>query len=225
MINTQKKGDINHTLEKRSSIATNKVLKNTYMLLAMTLAFSALVAAAVVTLNLPSPGFIITLVGVYGLMYLTEKNRNNSMGILFVFMFTGFLGYTVGPLINRYLGAGMGDIVVMAFAGTAFTFFALSAYVLTTKKDMSFLNGMMMAGFVVLLIAMVGNFFLQIPALSLAISAMFILFSSAAILMQTSSIIHGGETSYISATVTIFLSLYNIFVSLLQILGIMGSDD
>ncbi|CAM2808700.1 Bax inhibitor-1/YccA family protein [Moritella viscosa] len=213
------------TQSQASVLATNKVLKNTYMLLAMTLAFSALVAAAVVTLNLPSPGFIITLVGVYGLMYLTEKNRNNSMGILFVFMFTGFLGYTVGPLINRYLGAGMGDIVVMAFAGTAFTFFALSAYVLTTKKDMSFLNGMMMAGFVVLLIAMVGNFFLQIPALSLAISAMFILFSSAAILMQTSSIIHGGETSYISATVTIFLSLYNIFVSLLQILGIMGSDD
>ncbi|SQD80571.1 Bax inhibitor-1/YccA family protein [Moritella yayanosii] len=213
------------TQSQTSVLATNKVLKNTYMLLAMTLAFSALVAGAVVTLNLPSPGFIITLVGVYGLMYLTEKNRNNSMGILFVFLFTGFLGYTIGPLINRYLGAGMGDIVVMAFAGTAFTFFALSAYVLTTKKDMSFLNGMMMAGFVVLIVAMIGNIFLQIPALSLAISAMFILFSSAAILMQTSSIIHGGETSYISATVTIFLSLYNIFVSLLQILGIMSSDD
>ena len=213
------------TQSQASVLATNKVLKNTYMLLAMTLAFSALVAGAVVTLNLPSPGFIITLVGVYGLMYLTEKNRNNSMGILFVFLFTGFLGYTVGPLINRYIGAGMGDIVVMAFAGTAFTFFALSAYVLTTKKDMSFLNGMMMAGVVVLIVAMIGNIFLQIPALSLAISAMFILFSSAVILMQTSSIIHGGETSYISATVTIFLSLYNIFVSLLQILGIMSSDD
>ena len=213
------------TQSQASVLATNKVLKNTYMLLAMTLAFSALVAGAVVTLNLPSPGFIITLVGVYGLMYLTEKNRNNTMGILFVFLFTGFLGYTVSPLINRYIGAGMGDIVVMAFAGTAFTFFALSAYVLTTKKDMSFLNGMMMAGVVVLIVAMIGNIFLQIPALSLAISAMFILFSSAVILMQTSSIIHGGETSYISATVTIFLSLYNIFVSLLQILGIMSSDD
>lgn len=213
------------TQSQASVLATNKVLRNTYMLLAMTLAFSAIIAAAVVTLNLPAPGFIITLVGVYGLMYLTEKNRNNSMGILFVFLFTGFLGYTVGPLINRYIGAGMGDIVVMAFAGTAFTFFALSAYVLTTKKDMSFLNGMMMAGFVVLVVAMIGNIFLQIPALSLAISAMFILFSSAAILMQTSSIIHGGETSYISATVTIFLSLYNIFVSLLQILGVMNSDD
>jgi modulator of FtsH protease len=214
-----------HTLEKSSALATNKVLRNTYMLLAMTLAFSSLVAAAVVTLNLPAPGIIITLVGVYGLMYLTEKNRNNSMGILFVFLFTGFLGYTVGPLISMYLGAGMGDVVVLALAGTAFTFFGLSAYVLTTKKDMSFLNGMMMAGFVVLIVAMIGNIFLQIPALSLAISAMFILFSSGAILMQTSAIIHGGETSYISATVTIFVSLYNIFVSLLQILGIMGSDD
>ena len=213
------------TQSQASVLATNKVLRNTYMLLAMTLAFSALVAAAVVTLNLPSPGIIITLIGVYGLMFLTEKNRNNSMGILFVFLFTGFLGYTVGPLINMYIGAGMGDVVVLAFAGTAFTFFGLSAYVLTTKKDMSFLSGMMMAGFVVLIVAMIGNIFLQIPALSLAISAMFILFSSGAILMQTSSIIHGGETSYISATVTIFVSLYNIFVSLLQILGIMSSDD
>ncbi|MDX2321401.1 MAG: Bax inhibitor-1/YccA family protein [Moritella sp.] len=213
------------TQSQASALATNKVLRNTYMLLAMTLAFSAIIAAAVVTLNLPSPGFIITLVGVYGLMYLTEKNRNNSMGILFVFLFTGFLGYTVGPLINMYIGAGMGDIVVLAFAGTAFTFFGLSAYVLTTKKDMSFLSGMMTAGFVVLIVAMIGNIFLQIPALSLAISAMFILFSSGAILMQTSAIIKGGETSYISATVTIFVSLYNIFVSLLQILGIMGGDD
>ena len=214
-----------HTLEKSSALATNKVLRNTYMLLAMTLAFSSLVAGAVVALNLPAPGIIITLVGVYGLMYLTEKNRNNSMGILFVFLFTGFLGYTVGPLISMYLGAGMGDVVVLALAGTAFTFFGLSAYVLTTKKDMSFISGMMMAGFVVLIVAMIGNIFLQIPALSLAISAMFILFSSGAILMQTSAIIHGGETSYISATVTIFVSLYNIFVSLLQILGIMGGDD
>lgn len=213
------------TQSQASVLETNKVLRNTYMLLAMTLAFSSLVAGAVVALNLPSPGIIITLVGVYGLMFLTEKNRNNSMGILFVFLFTGFLGYTVGPLINMYLGAGMGDVVVLALAGTAFTFFGLSAYVLTTKKDMSFLSGMMMAGFVVLIVAMIGNIFLQIPALSLAISAMFILFSSGAILMQTSAIIHGGETSYISATVTIFVSLYNIFVSLLQILGIMGGDD
>ena len=213
------------TSSQASILATNKVLRSTYMLLAMTLTFSALVAAAVVALNLPSPGIILTLVGVYGLMFLTEKNRNNTMGILFVFLFTGFLGYTVGPLINMYLGAGMGDVVVLAFAGTAFTFFGLSAYVLTTKKDMSFLSGMMMAGFVVLLVAVIGNLFLQIPALSLAISAMFILFSSAAILMQTSAIIHGGETNYISATVTIFVSLYNIFISLLQILGVMNSDD
>ncbi len=208
-----------------SVLETNKVLKNTYMLLAMTLAFSAVVAGAVVALNLPSPGIILTLVGVYGLMFLTEKNRNNSMGLVFVFLFTGFLGYTVGPLINMYLGAGAGDVVALALGGTALTFFGLSAYVLTTKKDMSFLGGMMMAGFVVLLVAMIGNIFLQIPGLSLAISAMFILFSSGAILMQTSAIIHGGETNYISATVTLFVSLYNIFVSLLQLLGVMGGDD
>ncbi|GAL08655.1 putative TEGT family carrier [Photobacterium aphoticum] len=124
-----------------------------------------------------------------------------------------------------YVGAGMGDAIVLAFGGTALTFMACSAYALTTKRDLSFLNGMLMAGFIAIIVAVIANIFLQMPALSLAISGMFIMFSSAAILLTTQSIVRGGETNYISATVTLYVSIYNLFLSLLQILGIMGSDD
>ena len=209
---------------RSSELATNKVLRNTYSLLAMTLAFSAIVAMLTAQMHLPRPGLILTLVGVYGLMFLTEKNKNSSLGLLFVFLFTGFLGYTIGPIIGMYIEGGAGELVSMALGGTALTFFALSAYVLTTKKDMSFLGGMMTAGFVVLLVGVVANLFLNIPVLSLGISALFILFSSGAILMQTSAIINGGERNYISATVTLFVSLYNIFLSLLNLLTAFGRD-
>lgn len=211
-----------HTQE--SALQTNKVLRNTYFLLSMTLLWSALVAAVSMALNLPRPGIIIMLVGFYGLLYLTEKNRNNSMGLLFTFLFTGFLGYTIGPILNMYIGAGMGDVILTALGGTALSFMAASAYALTTKRDLSFLNGVLMAGFVVLLIGMVANIFLQMPLLHLAMSGMFILFSTGAILLTTQSIIRGGETSYISATITLYVSIYNIFISLLSILGIMRDD-
>ncbi|USD39246.1 MULTISPECIES: Bax inhibitor-1/YccA family protein [Ferrimonas] len=207
----------------RSSVEINKVLRNTYMLLAMTLAFSAAVAGVTMALNLPYPGMIITLVGFYGLLFLVSRTANSAMGLVSVFALTGFMGYTLGPILNMYLGAGMGDVVLMALGGTALTFFGLSAYVLVTGKDMSFLGGMMMAGFWVIIAAFIANIFLAIPALSMALSCLFILFSSGAILMQTSAIIHGGETNYINATVTLFVSLYNIFLSLLSLLGM--SDD
>jgi len=212
-----------YSVSRESVLATNKVLRNTYLLLSMTLAFSALVAGVTAALALPPPGLLLFFVGTYGLMFLTMKTQNSPMGLVSVFAFTGFMGYTLGPIIGMFLGAGAADTIMLALGGTALTFFALSAYVLTTKKDMSFLGGMMMAGFVVLLVAVIANLFLQIPALSLAISALFILFSSGAILMQTSAIIHGGETNYISATVGLYVSLYNIFLSLLSILGL--SDD
>jgi len=214
-----------NTASQSSAIEINKVLKNTYMLLAMTLAFSAVIAGITASLNLPSPGFIVALVGIYGLMFLVHKTANSSMGIVSVFAFTGFLGYITGPLISMYVGAGAGDLVVVALGGTGLIFFALSAYVLTTKKDMSFLNGMLFAGFWVLIIAMVANIFLALPALGLVISSLFILFSSAIILKQTSDIIRGGETNYILATLTLFVSLYNIFTSLLHLLGAFGGDD
>ncbi|MDN4503246.1 Bax inhibitor-1/YccA family protein [Alteromonadaceae bacterium BrNp21-10] len=208
-----------------SVLQTNKVLRSTYMLLAMTLAFSAAVAGFSMMLNLPHPGFLLTIVGFYGLLFLVHKTANSGAGVLSVFAFTGFLGYTLGPILNMVIGAGGGEMVTTALGGTALIFFALSAYVLTTKKDMSFLNGMLFAGFWVILIGMVANIFLNIPALSLGMSALFILFSSGVILLQTSNIIKGGERNYILATVTLYVSIYNIFLSLLHLLMAFGGSD
>ncbi|EAO6435895.1 FtsH protease modulator YccA [Salmonella enterica] len=217
---------ITSSRDRSSLLSTHKVLRNTYFLLSLTLAFSAITATASTVLMLPSPGLILTLVGMYGLMFLTYKTANKPVGILSAFAFTGFLGYILilGPILNAYLSAGMGDVIGLALGGTALVFFCCSAYVLTTRKDMSFLGGMLMAGIVVVLIGMVANIFLQLPALHLAISAVFILISSGAILYETSNIIHGGETNYIRATVSLYVSLYNIFVSLLSILGFASRD-
>ncbi|KAE9535381.1 Bax inhibitor-1 family protein [Ursidibacter arcticus] len=208
-----------------SLISTHKVLRNTYFLLALTLAFSSVVAVAAMVLNLPRLPWWGMLVGFYGLLFLTHATANSAAGIASVFALTGFLGYSLGPILNAYLSNGLGDVVALAFGATALVFFACSAYVLTTKKDMSFLSGMMIALFVVLLVGVVANIFLAIPALNLAISALFIVFSSGAILLATSNIIHGGETNYIRATVDLYVSLYNLFVSFLNIFGVLGNDD
>ncbi|EKE78000.1 Bax inhibitor-1/YccA family protein [Gallaecimonas xiamenensis] len=213
-----------HTQTAPGVVSTNKVLRNTYWLLGMTLAFSALVAYVAMSLKLPPPGILITLVGFYGLLFLTHKTANSGAGILSVFALTGFMGYTLGPIISLYLGAGLGDVVALALAGTATVFFALSAYVLISGKDMSFLGGMLQAGFWVLLLMIVASFFVKAQAFHLVLSGLFIMFSSAVILYQTSDIIQGGERNYIRATVTLFVSIYNIFVSLLNILGIMNDD-
>lgn len=207
-----------------SLLSTHKVLRNTYFLLSLTLGFSAVTATASMALNLPAPGLLLMLVGFYGLMFLTHKLANSPAGILAAFALTGFMGYTLGPLLSMLISAGSGDIIMLALGGTALVFFCCSAYVLTTRKDMSFLSGMLMAGFVVLVVAVIANLFLQIPVLHLAISALFILFSAGAILWETSNIIHGGETNYIRATVSLYVSIYNVFVSLLSILGIMRND-
>lgn len=212
------------TTRSSSLITTHKVLRNTYFLLGLTLAFSAVTATLSTVFALPAPGFILMLAGFYGLMFLTYRLADSPAGILAAFAFTGFLGYCLGPMLNSLLSAGMGDVIGLALGGTALVFFSCSAYVLTTRKDMSFLGGMMMAGFVVLLVAVVANLFLNIPALHMAISVMFILFSSGAILWETSNIIQGGETNYIRATVSLYVSIYNIFVSLLSILGMSRSN-
>lgn len=214
-----------HTVRHDTAVEANKVLRNTYTLLAMSLAFSAIMAGISSTLNLPHPGLILMLVGFYGLLFGIHKTANSGMGILFVFALTGFMGYTIGPILNMVVATGGSDIVMLAMGGTALIFFALSGYVLTTKKDMSFLGGMMVAGFVVLLVAVVANLFLNIPALGLAISALFILFSAGAILLQTSQIINGGERNYILATTTLFVSIYNIFISLLNLLMAFSGRD
>ena len=199
------------------------VLKNTYMLLGATIAFSALVAFF--SMDMPRPGFLIILAGFYGLLFLNDKLQNSVWGIASTFALTGFMGYTLGPIIGMFAGAGAMDIVANALGMTAIVFFGLSGYVLVTKKDFSFLSGFLTAGFFVLLGAMILGFFLQSAALSLAISAGFAVFSSAAILWQTSEIIKGGERNYILATVSLYVSIYNLFISLLAILSALSGND
>lgn len=205
----------------RSSISAEsyKVLKNTYALLSMTLAFSAFTAWLSYSQNWGHPGIIITLVGFYGLLFAIHKTKDSGMGLIFTFALTGFMGYTVGPIISSYVSAGLGSTVVMAFGLTASIFVGLSAMTVVTKKDFSFLSSFIMAGVIVLLVAMVANLFLQIEAFGLAISAGFALFSSVMIAYETSNIIHGGERNYVLATVTLFVSIYNLFLSLLNLLG------
>jgi len=217
-----------HTTMPHSGVneaEVSKLFRNTYTLLAMTLAFSALVAFVSMSLNLPYPGIIVTLVGFYGLLFLTTKLRNSGWGLVSTFAFTGFLGYTLGPILNAYLNMpNGGSVVTLALGMTALVFFSLSAYAIISRKDFSFLSGFIMAGFVVLLVAVVASFFVQISGLQLAISAGFVLFSSAVILYQTSSIIHGGEDNYIMATITLFVSIYNLFLSLLSLIGAFNDD-
>ncbi|MBL8425643.1 MAG: Bax inhibitor-1/YccA family protein [Candidatus Accumulibacter phosphatis] len=209
-----------------SILATNKVIRNTYMLLSMTLLFAAVTAAASVALKLPHPGLIITLLGFFGLLFAVHKFKDSGWGILSIFALTGFMGYTLGPIVSRYLGLpNGGEIVMQAMGGTAAIFIGLSAYALTTKKDFSFMGGFLMVGILLAFLAGLAAIFFEIPALSLTVSAAFVLLMSALILYETSNIIHGGETNYLLATVTLFVSIFNLFTSLLQLLGFMSGDD
>ncbi|MBU3055856.1 Bax inhibitor-1/YccA family protein [Pseudomonas indica] len=206
-------------------LEVSRVLRNTYGLLAMTLAFSGLVAYVAQQMNAPRPGFLVVLIGFYGLFFLTAKLRDSVWGLVSTFALTGFMGYTLGPILSLYLSMpNGGEVVSSALAMTALVFFGLSAYVLTTRKDMSFLAGFITAGFFVLLGAVLVSLFFQVSGLQLAISAGFVLFSSACILFQTSAIIHGGERNYIMATISLYVSIYNLFVSLLQLLGVFSDD-
>lgn len=198
---------------------TIKVLKNTYALLSLTLGFSAATAWLSYANSWGHPGIIITLVGFYGLLFGIHKCRNSVWGLLLTFALTGFMGYTIGPILSAFIGKGLGSTVVTAFSLTASIFVGLSAMTLITKKDFSFLSSFILAGAIVLIVAMVANLFLQIPAFSLALSAAFAIFSSIMIAYETSSIIHGGQRNYVLATVTLFVSIYNIFLSLLNLLG------
>jgi len=199
------------------------VMKNTYLLLGMTIAFSA--AIAYLSMGMPHPGFLVVLVGFYGLFFLTAKLRDSVWGIVSTFALTGFMGYTLGPIIGMFAGAGAMPVVANALGLTAFVFFGLSAYALISRKDFSFLAGFITAGFFVLIGAMVIGFFTQMPGLQLAISAGFVLFSSAAILYQTGEIIHGGERNYIMATISLYVSIYNLFLSLLHLLSAFSGND
>ena len=211
---------------KSSAIEINKVLKNTYMLLSMTLAFSAVTATISMAMNLPHFAAIIMILVAFGLMFVVNKKADSASGIFWIFAFTGLMGASLGPMLSHYASMPGGPSMIMqALGGTALIFFALSGYALTSKKDFSFMGGFLMVGLVVAVIAMIANIFFQIPALSLAISSAIIMIMSGLILFDTSRIIHGGETNYIRATVSLYLSVYNIFVHLLSMLGILGGDD
>ncbi|NMG01738.1 Bax inhibitor-1/YccA family protein [Azoarcus taiwanensis] len=208
-----------------SVLATNKVIRNTYILLSMTLAFSAVVAGFSMALGLPHPGLILTLVGYFGLLFLTAKLRNSTGGLIAIFALTGFMGYTLGPIVSHYLSLPNGHAIVMqAMGGTAAIFLGLSGYALTTRKDFSFMGSFLMVGILVAFLAGLGAIFFSMPGLSLAVSAMFVMLMAGLILYQTSAIIHGGETNYIMATVTLYVSIYNLFTSLLHLLGVFNSD-
>ena len=207
-------------------LSTNKVIRNTYTLLSMTLLFSALVAGISMALKLPHPGILLTLVGYFGLLFLTTKFRDSAMGLAFVFGLTGFMGYTLGPILNSYLAmANGGQIVMTAMGATGAIFLGLSMYALTTRKDFSFMGGFLMVGIVVAFLAGLGAVFFEMPGLSLAVSAMFVLLMAGLILYETSNIIHGGETNYIMATVTLYVSIFNLFTSLLHLLGFMNNNE
>jgi len=209
-----------------SVLATNKVIRNTYMLLSITLLFAAAIAAASVALRLPHPGIVITLVGYFGLLFAITKFRDSGLGVGLVFVLTGFMGYTLGPIISHYLGLPNGSqTVMMAMGGTAAIFLGLSGYALTTKKDFSFMGGFLMVGILVAFLAGLGAIFFEIPALSLTVSAAFVLLMSGLILYETSNLIHGGETNYVMATVSLFVSIFNLFTSLLHLLGFANNGD
>ena len=222
-MNTSMTNTAVHTQE--TVLTTNKVIRNTYTLLSMTLLFSALTAGVSMALNLPHPGLLLTLGGYFGLLFATAKFRNNSLGLAFVFALTGFMGYTLGPILNAYLALPNGGQVVMtAMGATGVIFLGLSGYALTTRKDFSFMGGFLMVGILVAFMAGLGAIFFEMPGLSLAVSSMFVLLMAGLILFETSNIIHGGETNYIIATVTLFVAIFNLFTSLLHLLGFMNGD-
>ncbi len=215
------------TAQQERATSVNKVLKNTYLLLSGTLIFSALMAFVSISLNVPPIAYIISVIGAMVLgMFVLPRTANSGAGIGVIFGITGLLGFGLGPILSMYLALPNGpQIIGTAFGGTGIIFLGLSGYALTSKRDFSFMGGFLFAGMMVLVLAMIANIFLQMPALSLAISAGVILVMSGFILFDTARIVRGGETNYIMATYGLFLSLFNIFISLLQILGIMGGDD
>ena len=205
---------------------TNRVLRNTYMLLGMTLAFSAVTATISMVLELPTFMYLVFVLVGFGLLFVVNRMADSAKGLPAIFAFTGVMGAALGPLLNVYLALPNGsNLVLQSLGGTALVFFGLSAYALQSKRDVSFMGGFLFAGFLVAIVAMIANIFLAIPALSLTISAAVVMIMSGLILMDTSRIVHGGETNYIRATVGLYLNIFNLFVHLLHLLGVFGGDD
>ena len=209
-----------------SALSTNKVLKNTYMLLGLTLLFSAVTAGISMAMGLGQGAALILMLVGFGLLFVVNRTADSGKGLLAIFGFTGVMGASIGPMLNFYLAMPGGPaLVIQALGGTALVFFGLSAYALTTRKDFSFMGGFLMVGLLVVVVAMIANIFLAIPALSLTISAAVVMIMSGLILFDTSRIINGGETNYIRATVSLYLNIYNLFIHMLSLLTALGGDD
>jgi len=209
-----------------SSVTVNKVLRKTYFLLSLTLVFSSLTAFYGIVTNARPTGFF-TLIGMFGLLFLTQFLRNSKWGLVSTFAFTGFMGYTLAPLLNMYLHnfPNGGTLIMTSLAGTGVIFLALSSYVLITRKDFSYLGGLLFAGITVAFLLSLLGFFFNMPILQIFVSGAFMLLCSALILFHTSQIIHGGEDNYIMATISLYVALFNIFVSLLNILGFFAGGN
>jgi len=209
-----------------STVSTNKVLKNTYMLLGMTLAFSAATAGISMALGLPPMAGLMLMVVGFGLLFVVNRMADSAKGLPAIFAFTGIMGAALGPTLNYYVALPGGPSMIMqALGGTALVFFSLSAYALTSRKDFSYMGGFLMTGLIAAIVAIIANIFMGIPALSLTISAAIIMIMSGLILFDTSRIINGGETNYIRATVSLYLNIYNLFINILHLLGAFGGDD
>jgi len=208
-------------------LSANKVLKNTYLLLSATLGFSALTAMISMGMNMPPMTYMIALIASMVLgIFVLPKTANSGTGIGVIFLITGLMGFGLGSVLSMYLALPKGpEIIATAFGGTGIIFLGLSGYALTSKRDFSFMGGFLFAGMMVLVIAMLANIFFEMPALSLAISAGVILVMSGFILFDTSRIARGEETNYIMATYGLYLSIFNIFISLLNLLTAFSGDD
>ena len=210
-----------------SLLSTHKVLRNTYFLLSMTLIFSAITAMLAMSMNAQPPGIVLMLVGMFGLSFLTQALSKSAWGILAIFMFTGFMGYILGPLLNQFIGAyaNGGQLVMTSLGATGLIFLSLSAYTLTTQRDFGFMGGMLFALGMIAFVASLVSIFLQVPLLHVIISGAFALFASGMILYETSAIIHGGQRNYILATITLYMALFNLFLSLLRILSFFAGGN
>jgi len=212
------------TRSPEAILETNKVIRNTYILLSMTLVFSGFTAFLGVASGIGhGAALVANLVAIGILWFVLPRTANSAAGIPTIFAFTGLLGFGLGPILNYYLSVNP-DIVMMALGGTGVIFLGLSGYALTTRKDFSFLGGFIMVGMLVVLGAAILNIFLGIPAMFLALNAAIIMIMSAFILWETSSLIHGGQTNYIMATAGLFLSILNMFQALMHLLGAFGND-
>ncbi|VAW63835.1 Putative TEGT family carrier/transport protein [hydrothermal vent metagenome] len=210
---------------QESILATNKVLKNTYALLSITLIFSAITAFIGMQMQIGQGVAMIATFGAIGILwFVLPRTANSAAGIPTIFAFTGLIGLGMAPMLNMYLAVNP-SVVSTALGGTGIIFLGLSGYVLTTRKDFNFMGGFLMVGMMVVFVAALANIFLQMPIMSLVVSGAIVMLMSGMILYQTSSIIHGGETNYINATATLFLSIINLFQALLHLLSAFSGND